>query len=493
MNAGGDPALTSAGRATAILALGTAASLAAGIVVAKSLALLTGPQGVGLYGLLQSLVGLGAIVFGLGVGTGIVRAVARALADGDEAQNLHIRDAALVLAGLGGLAGALVLVVLQGPIAAAFLGDPGLGWAVVITAPALVLQLVAAVELGDLNGRRRIRAMAVATAASSLAGGACIVAVVAARGVEGLPLGLLLSAAATLLITAVARRRAFDATGSAGSRPGRLHVPSRDAVRWLLAFGGSYSLSQLVGTGVQLLIPVIVLTLLDSEAVGYVRAASVVAVGYLSVLLTAMARDYYPRAAAADPEALPRLMADQARLILAGAAPLILAIAALAPTAVAVLYSDAFSPAVQVLRWMLVGDILKLLSWTGAFVILARAGPGRYFAIEAVSGLCQVVATVLAVRAFGVVGAGVAYAATYALYLVVVRVAVRPIAQMPVTRPVVAGVALALGLATLQIAGDGLPSQVTTTALLLAAAVATAWSIRAFRPAGPWRLSRGRR
>ena len=73
-------------------------------------------------------------------------------------------------------------------------------------------------------------------------------------------------------------------------------------------------------------IPVIVLLLLGHDSVGYARAASTVAVGYLSVLLSTISRDYYPRAAAAEASepALPRLMADQGRLALVLSAPLIL-------------------------------------------------------------------------------------------------------------------------------------------------------------------------
>ena len=75
--------MISPARATGILAFGTAGTVLAWILVAKALAILTGPDGVGLYGLLQSLLGFAAIVFGLGVGTGIVRATARAVADDD--------------------------------------------------------------------------------------------------------------------------------------------------------------------------------------------------------------------------------------------------------------------------------------------------------------------------------------------------------------------------------------------------------------------------
>jgi enterobacterial common antigen flippase len=470
--------MMSPARATGILAIGTAATLLAGILVAKALAILTGPEGVGLYGLLQSLLGLATILFGLGVGTGIVRATARAVADDDENRRAALRGAGMLLAIGGGLLGGLLLILFRDSIATLFLGGSAYAWAVVLMAPALLLQLASAVEFGYLNGHHRVRTMAIATAGSSILGAAVIVTLVARWGTGALPFALVATSAVSLLTTAVARHRSVGEARHAVSR-----VRLSEAARWLVGFGGTYTLSQLVGTGAQLVIPVIVLSLLGHDSVGYVRAASAVAIGYLSVLLSTMGRDYYPRAAAAEATepALRRLVSDQGRLILALSAPLILATSALAPMIIAILYSDAFSPATSVLQWMLVGDVLKLLSWTGSFVILARGGPGVYFLIELIGGTCLLVTTVVAVNAVGVAGVGLGYAITYAIYLSVVWVAVRPIVRMPVTSDLVAGIALATALAAFQVVRPGVPAAISTALLLGATAIALAIGWRTIR------------
>jgi enterobacterial common antigen flippase len=469
-------------RATGILAIGTAGTVFAGVAVSKTLAILTGPEGVGEYGLLQSLLGLTAIFFGLGVGTGIVRAIARAVADDDEDGRAALRAAGMLLASCGGLLGGVLLILFRDSIATLFLGGSGYAWAVELMAPALIMQLLSAVELGYLNGHHRVRALAVATAASSVLGAVVIVVLVALRGVDALPFAIVATSAVSLLAAAAARHQSVGEVRHVVRR-----VQLREAARWLIGFGGTYTLSQLVGTGAQLLIPVIVLSLLGNESVGYVRAASAVAIGYLSLLMSAMARDYYPRAAAAEASepALRRLVSDQARLLLALSAPLILVTSAMAPTIIAILYSDAFSPATSVLQWMLVGDVLKLLSWTGSFVILARGGPGRYFIIELISGTCLLVITAVAVGVTGVNGVGLAYAITYAIYLAIVWLAVRPIVRLPVTSQLVAGVALATALAVIQIAGPIVPRGVVTGVLLVAAAIAAILAIRSLRPTTP--------
>lgn len=465
-------------RATGILALGTAATVLAGVVVSKALAILTGAEGVGLYALLQSLIGLATIVFGLGVGTGMVRATARSVADDEADRRSAFRGAGMLLAIGGGLLGGVLLILFRDSIAALFLGGSAYAWAVVLMAPALLLQLVSAVEFGYLNGHQRVRAMAIATAGSSIVGAAVVVTLVARWGTAALPFALVATSAVAVLVTAAARHQSVGGTQHAVSR-----VRLREAARWLVRFGGTYTLSQLVGNGAQLLIPIIVLSLLDQASVGYVRAASAVAIGYLSVLTSTLARDYYPRAAAAEANepALRRLVADQGRLMLALSTPLILVTSALAPTVIAILYSDAFSPAASVLEWMLVGDILKLLSWTGSFVILARGGSGRYLLIELIGGTCLLVTTVVATSAVGVTGVGLGYAITYAVYLGVVWVAVRPILRIPVTREMLAGVGLAGALAVFQVIRPILSPAVAAGLLLGGAAIASAIGWRTMR------------
>ena len=156
-------------RATGILAVSSAITLLGGIVSSKVLAILTGPDGVGEYGLLLSLLGLSSIVFGLGVGTGMVRGTARAIADSDGVRRVALRDAGMLLAIGGGLLGGLLLVIFRDVVATVFLGGPSYSWAVVLMAPALFLSLASAVELGFINGHHRVRAIAVATSAAERA------------------------------------------------------------------------------------------------------------------------------------------------------------------------------------------------------------------------------------------------------------------------------------------------------------------------------------
>lgn len=407
-------------RATAVVGLGSVLSLAASVVVAKVLAILIGPDGVGLLGVMQSLVGIAGMLVGFGVATGLVRGLASAIAQGDVEEVGGLRQAgSLIVLGTGSV-GLILLVLGREWVASTILGDSGRAGDVLFIAPAVVLSALAGIELAIINGYHRIGALTLGGLLGALGASTAMMGFVAVAGEDGIAPAILAGAAASLVISFAVRARIIGMS-SRLSDPGRLAAVARSLIR----FGGPYTASAIVGTGAQLLVPVIVLNQLGQAEAGHYRAASTIAVGYLAFLLTSFAQDYYPRIAAAQPEELVALIEKRMRLVMALAVPIILATLALAPLAIRLLYSDDFLPATQVLEWQLVGDLLKLPAWALSFVILARGSSGRFFAVELLGGAVLVGATIVGTEMLGLAGAGVAYFVSYAVYCVAVWLVVR--------------------------------------------------------------------
>ena len=101
---------------------------------------------------------------------------------------------------------------------------------------------------------------------------------------------------------------------------------------------------------------------------------------YLGFVLGAMGTDYYPRLSACihDPAAACRLVNEQTEVALLLTAPALIALLAVSPWLIPLLYTAEFAPAVGILHFQLLGDLLKVMSWPLGFVILA-AGAGRTF------------------------------------------------------------------------------------------------------------------
>ena len=414
------PKVLSPFRATAVVGLGSAVSLIASVVAAKVLALAIGPDGVGRLGLTQSLLNIAVLMAGLGIATGVVRALAVARVEGDAATEGAIRRASELILIVVGIAGALILAGLRDPLAMVFLGSASRSGDVLFVGLALVMTLMSGVEMGIVNGYQRLGILTFTTALSAVLAQAIMIGFVLVGGAPGIAPALFAAAAASLILAIAARLRAVGFV-RVGVDARRL----RSASSALLRFGLPVTASALVGAGAQMAVPVLVLNQLGQGEVGLYRAAATVSVGYVSFTLAALVQDYYPRVAAAKPDELLDLIEQRMRLVMALAVPVILGMLALAPLVIRLLYTSSFAPATGVLDWQLAGDLLKLPAWTMAFVLLARGSTLRYFLVELLGGGTLIGGTWIATGLFGLPGAGIAYFASFAIYYLAMLWAVR--------------------------------------------------------------------
>lgn len=400
-------------KATAVLGSASVVSILMGLLSAKVSAVLLGPSGMGYMGLLQSLLGLSGMIAGMGVGAGLVRSGARALKDQDSRQMAALRAAAWLVCGVLGGATVILMVLARTPLSHFMLGSPDRGGAVVITAAGLLLTLAAGVQTSILNAHHRVGALARCSMLSSVLGVSISLILIWGWRAAAIPWAVLAGCLATWAISAYFLRRCEPRS--------RIELSRREileAVKGLLRFGAPFTASMLVGAGVTLALPILVLHLLNTEAVGYYRAAATVSVTYLGFVTASLAQDYYPRVSAvADrKEILCQLINDQHRLLMLLGGPLILGMLALVPYLVPLIFSDQFGPTVALLEWQLAGDIFKLAAWTLAFVILARSGSLTFFLIELVGGASMLALSWLGARWAGLEGIGMAFVACAALY-----------------------------------------------------------------------------
>lgn len=409
-------------RATAILSGSSATSILMSLLTTKVLASVLHPIGYGYYGLLQSFVSVASVMAGMGMSAGIVRQGAQAASAGDQASVAKVRAGAWLLAGtLGALIMAL-LALFRIPLSRWALGSEQHAGALLWMGLATWFTIALNVQIGILNAWHRVQALAAYGIVNSILSAAVSIAAILLWGVRGAVPAVVGGAIAGWVASRWLLWRNPDRCP--------VRVRFRDALRAtrdLLAFGIPFTASSMVGSGVQLALPMIVLHLLDTEAVAYYKAAAAISIGYLGFLVTAMGQDYYPRLSAArsDPQKLLALIQEQYRLVMLLAAPIILVTIALVPYIVPLIYSRSFFPAIEILEWQLIGDLFKFSSWTMSFAILARSKPLVYFCTESIAGALSLTTAWLGVRWFGLPGLGIGFLVTYAGYYLAARTILR--------------------------------------------------------------------
>lgn len=400
-------------RATAQMGAASAVNVLAGLLRMKLIAVLLGPAGVGLAGLLINLIQTGAALASLGLGSAGTRAIAEANGQNDAEAVERSRRAlvwgVLILACLG----ALGFWLASAWIARLAFGDSARAAEVVWLAPGVGLAVAAGSQAALLTGLRRIGALAKITAASGVVSALFGVAAVWVLGADGVIVMVLIAPITSFVLghLAVARlpRKNVRLTGA------------DLAAEWrsLLRLGIAFMLSGLVLTGGHLILRSLVQRDLGADALGHFQAAWTLSLTCMGLVIGAMGSDYYPRLTAAlrDRHHAQRLVTQQTEVALLICAPVLLALSGLAPWVVPLLYSEAFSPSVDVLRWVLLGDLLKLLGWPMGFVILA-AGQGRVLVVTQLAAVGMLVgAAWLLLPHLGVNATGLAALAMYTLHL----------------------------------------------------------------------------
>ena len=404
-------------RSSSIMGAASVLNVLISLVRMKVVAVLLGPAGVGLIGLLGNLMQAASGVAAMGLGTVGVRQIADAHGNGRSEDVILARRALLWGTVVLALIGAATVYLLREPIARLVLADPGKADAIGWLAIGVALTVASGSQSALLNGLRRIGDLAKLQVATGLLSTLLGIGALLLWGEAGLVAFVLSAPLATFLLGHYFVMRA--GVIQAPPTPWRAILAQW---RVMIPLGAAFVVSGLVTTGGYLVVRSLVQRELGPDALGQFQAAYAIGMTYLGVVLAAMGTDYYPRLCAAlhDPAAATRLVNEQTEVALLLACPAVLATLALSPWLVPLLYTHAFTPAIAILHWQLLGDLLKVMSWPLGFVIVA-AGAGKTFAFSEIVGLAVFVAGVaVGLPLIDVLATGVAFLAMYLVYLPVV-------------------------------------------------------------------------
>lgn len=378
----------------------------------KLAALLLGPAGVGLIGLFQNLISTASAVSALGFGTVGTRQIAEAA--GQEVEVAAARRAlfwgTLILATLG----AGLFWLLRGSLAQYVLGDSGraddVGW----LALGVALTVAAGSQSALLIGLRRIGDIARVSVSAALLSTFLGIGALWLWGAQGLLVFVLAAPFAAFVMSYLFVTRLPRVQTS------RTPLPQLVGQwRALVRLGAAFMVAGVMVTVGQLAVRAMVQRELGTEALGQFQAAWAISMTYIGFVLAAMGTDYYPRLTAAihDHNAVNRMVNEQTEVALLLAGPVFLAMLALAPWVIELLYSNKFAEAAVVLRWQVLGDVLKLASWPMGFIILA-AGDGRTFMVTESLSIAVFGGLVwLGLPLIGVQVTGIAFLGMYVVYL----------------------------------------------------------------------------
>lgn len=368
-------------KSSAIVGGSSVIQIVFGVVRTKIMAVLLGPAGIGLVGVLDSIVQLARTLACLGIDGSGVRQIAEA--KGKEEQReisltlLCVRRACIFL----GFTGSLALYLLRYRVSEWSFRNTAHAGAIGWLSVAVFFCVVSAGQTALLQGLRKIWEYATVKIAGAVCALVFSVPVIYVWGQDGI-VAYLLIGYLSVLFTSWWHARKVKVSRMAFTWREQARQ-FRSLAKWGAVFLATASLTTFVAYASRALVS----RYMGLDAAGQFQAALALSSIYVGFILSAMGTDFYPMltANAHDNSVCNKLVNEQVSISLLIGIPGILGTLIFAEWIVKILYSGKFFQAADILYWQMPGVLLRVAVWPIG-IALAAKGCSKSFLFTSLIG-----------------------------------------------------------------------------------------------------------
>ncbi|MCX4036051.1 MULTISPECIES: O-antigen translocase [Aeromonas] len=402
-------------KVTAMTGLLTLLKMAMGFVIAKVVAIYTGPTGMAMLGQVQSMVGSLNGVINAPVGSGIVRYTAEKKEQGFEACAPWWRAAVqwvLIISAITIPSGLL----LAEHIANWLFQDKALAWIVMATVCVLPLSAIGTLCNSVINGQQLYRRYVGLGMLSALISGCVMLSMIVMANIQGALLAAAVQAALIGLVMLVVNLR----------QPwlrvqywwGSTTKEARKAIGGYMLMAITTALTVPISL---ILVRTILVDQVGWEAAGHWQAVWKISEVYLGVITMALGTYYLPRLSSlVGVDAIVNEIHRTALVIIPIVGVMALGVYLLRDVAIWLLFTEEFRSARDLFAIQLCGDVAKIASWLYAYPMLSRGAAKWFMTTEVFFSIIFVIISYLLILSMGTKGAALAYAINYSLYFIFV-------------------------------------------------------------------------
>jgi PST family polysaccharide transporter len=397
-------------RAASLGAVQSGAAMATGFLSIKITSVYLGPAGLGTLGQLQYFIAIALGVFMSGLNTGVIRRTAELGAT--TSRHSLLVSTVLRLVVLIGVPVSIVIAWSSGWLARELLHDELLRTPLLLFAAVYVFGLVGSLIVGCANGAKDYKATAILNISSSLGSLALMALLAPAFGVLGAMLAAALIPGVTFVFAWVlARRHAWWPHRPMGN--GFSGHEAKSAA----AFIPAAAVSAIAGPLIQILARDHLASHSGMASVGLLQGVMRLSDMYMGIATSVLAMYFLPRFSEIQLAGeLRRELGKGLLLVFPAVAVASLAIYLLRDPIVHLVFTSEFLPMRDLFAWQMTGNVLKLIGWMFAYVLIAKAYPPLFAAFELISVLVWWQLAISFIDVNGAVGATQAFAVTYAIY-----------------------------------------------------------------------------
>lgn len=369
----------------------------------KFVALILGPQGMGLISLFNSTITLVSNSTNLGIPMSSVKNISEAFERGDRAAIEHMIKVTRSWSLLTALIGMLLCVVLS-----SLLNDITFTWGdhtlhFVLLSPVVALLAITGGETAILKGTRRLKNLAVLSVCNIFFALIASVPMYYVFGEAAIVPMLIIIALEQMLLTIFFSYRYYP-----------LKVSFRRSLMsegmGMVGLGIAFVIAGILGSGADFVIRSFLNTTSSLDTVGLFSAGYALTMTYAGLVFSAMETDFFPRLSAVndDREARNTVINRQIEVSVLLISPLLTVLMVTLPLVLPILYSKAFLPISGMVQVAIIAMYVRAVKLPIAYLTLAKGDSLTYLLLEGIYDIIIVAAVLLAFSRFGLTGAGAA-------------------------------------------------------------------------------------
>lgn len=352
-------------KSTSIVGGAQVLNIAISIIRTKIIALLLGPNGVGIAGIFQNIVDLIRNGTGLGINFSGVKKVAE-----NNTDPKSIAKTILVVKRWEfstGLLGMLITLLFCRSLSVYSFGNTINTISIALISVILLINAVTAGQLTILQGLRRIGEMTKATLIGSALGTVISLPLFWWIGLSAIVPAMILSAIISLIVSWYFSKNIVTTEVNLS-----LKETFHDGLE-MAKLGFFIVINGCIATGSMYIIRMFIRSNMGLDSVGFFQAIWTISTLYINILLNAMLADYFPRLSKIyhNKSKANQLINEQLKMTLLVGAPMLMGMIAFAPLVLKILYSAEFFNAIPALKWQIASLFLTLVGWPLGVVYLS--------------------------------------------------------------------------------------------------------------------------
>lgn len=388
------------------------------IIRSKFIAVLLGPEGMGIAGLLASTIALIGGLTNFGLGTSAIRDVAKANSTGRQTRIAIIVTVLRRWVWVTGVLGTLITLVLSPWLSQLTFGNHNYTLAFIWISISILFTQLSTGQFVILQGMQKLQYQAKASLIGSFLGLILTVPIYYRYNINGIVPAIIITSLITFSFSWFFAKKVKIEPVTVS------WVSTFAEGKNMLTLGFILSMSNLITMGVSYLLSIFISNTGGVSQVGLYIAGFAIINGYVGLIFTGMLPDYYPRlsSVAHSNKLCKQTINQQAEIAVLIMSPILTVFLVFIEWVIIILYSNKFIEVDAMIHWAALGMLFKATSWSIAIILLAKGASKILFLNELIANIYTLGLNILGYHFWGLTGLGISFMLTYLLYLIQVFV-----------------------------------------------------------------------